>query len=53
MGGLGGAGMRGKEETTARESTIEAGVAPIADTDTARAQAILSEWLPKRSGGLD
>ena len=53
MGGLGGAGMRGKEETHGRESTIEAGVAPIADTDTARANAILSQWLPKRSGGLD
>lgn len=53
LGGLGGAGMRGKEETTTRESTIEAGVAPIADTDTARANAILSQWLPKRSGGLD
>jgi PPE-repeat protein len=53
MGGLGGAGMRGKEETTTRESTIEAGVAPIADTDTARANVILSQWLPRRSGGLD
>lgn len=54
MGGLGGAGMRGREETTTRaDSAIEAGVAPIADTDTARANAIVSEWLPKRSGGLD
>ncbi|MEE3755335.1 PPE domain-containing protein (plasmid) [Mycobacterium intracellulare] len=53
MGGLGGAGMRGKEENTARESTIEAGVAPIADTDTARANSILSQWMPKRSGTLD
>jgi PPE-repeat protein len=53
LGGLGGAGMRGKEETTTRESTIEAGVAPIADTDTVRANAILLQWLPKRSGRLD
>ncbi|KMV18275.1 hypothetical protein ACT17_11590 [Mycolicibacterium conceptionense] len=54
MGGLGGAGMRGREEATTRaDSAIEAGVAPIADTDTARANAIVSEWLPKRSGGLD
>lgn len=53
MGGLGGAGMRGKEEHTGRESTIEAGVAPIADTDTARANSILSQWMPKRSGTLD
>lgn len=54
MGGLGGAGMRGREEVTTRaDSAIEAGVVPIADTDSARANAIVSEWLPKRSGGLD
>ncbi|MBU8820336.1 PPE family protein [Mycolicibacterium goodii] len=53
MGGLGGAGMRGREEPTTRDSAIEAGVSPIADTDSARANAIVNEWLPKRSSAID
>ncbi|ASL18389.1 PPE domain-containing protein [Mycobacterium intracellulare] len=52
-GGLGGAGMRGKEEQSSRQPVaIEAGVAPIADTDSVRANEILATWLPKRAGGL-
>lgn len=54
-GGLGGAaGMRGKEETTrAQPLEIEAGVAPIVDNDTVRANEIVAQWLPKRTAKID
>lgn len=53
-GGLGGAGMRGEGgRDTGAGTPIEAGVVNVADTDTARANDILAQWLPRRSGRID